>query len=226
MTMLSPLDRLLMDYAAGRLSAPESLVVAAHLTINTEARRKVSQYEAFGGRLMCETEPAPVRAECLSNVLTRIGTAPPAVREVSAPPACGLAPDVPVPPAIRTLIAGVCRRLETDGWTRVTPGFSKMELRLASEPRPAQRLRLMRLDPGQGAPRHAHRGTEITLVLQGSFSDETGRYGPGDILIIADPRLVHQPVAAAEGCVCLTLTEAPLRFEEPMRRIMNAFWRV
>ena len=36
---------------------------------------------------------------------------------------------------------------------------------------------------GTAVPDHGHRGTELTLVLQGAFRDETDRFGPGDVEI-------------------------------------------
>lgn len=219
---LSPLDMLLMNYAAGSLTPQESLLVAAHITLNAEARRKVSRYEALGGKLMCEAEPAELHDECLNATLSRIDKTAPASQQQKA--ACNTASDLRIPEAVYALISSFCLSDRRD-WSTVTRGFSKMDLRLC--PMPTQkRLRLVKMDPGASAPRHSHPGTEVTVVLQGSYTDHTGRYNKGDIVIITDPRLIHQPVASEDGCVCLTLTEAPLRFQDPFQRFMNAFWRV
>jgi putative transcriptional regulator len=218
---VSQLDMLLMNYAAGSLAPQESLIVAAHLTLNAEARRKVSRYEAAGGRLMCETEPAAMDDGCLTATLSRIEKKPPVPvqkREASA------APDLNIPAAVYALISGFCLS-DPRCWSQVSRGFAKMDLRLC--PAPTQkRLRLIKLEPKTAAPPHSHPRTEITVVLHGSFRDQTGQYKKGDIVIINDPRFIHQPVATDEGCVCLTLTEAPLRFQDPFQRFMNAFWRV
>ncbi len=45
------------------------------------------------------------------------------------------------------------------------------------------RARLIRLKAGRGVPRHTHGGSELTVVLEGSFSDETGHYARGDLAI-------------------------------------------
>ncbi|TAL30577.1 MAG: hypothetical protein EPN97_12235 [Alphaproteobacteria bacterium] len=217
---LSPLDLLLMNYATGSLSQQESLLVAAHLTLNPEARRRVARYEAEGGRMMCETTPSPVRDECLNATLSRIGKAP----VKPAPAATPCAPDLHIPAAIYALISGFCVS-DPRQWSRVTPGFAKMELRLCPAPT-RKRLRLMKLEPRSATPPHSHPGRETTVVLEGSFRDHTGQYKKGDIIIVDDPRFVHQPLAGDNGCVCLTLTEAPLRFQDPFQRFMNAFWRV
>ena len=48
--------------------------------------------------------------------------------------------------------------------------------------------RLLYIPAGQAVPDHGHRGTELTLVLQGAFRDATDRFGPGDVEI-ADRRV-------------------------------------
>ncbi|MEM6850922.1 MAG: cupin domain-containing protein, partial [Pseudomonadota bacterium] len=71
---------------------------------------------------------------------------------------------------------------------------------------------LLRIQPGFGAPRHTHEGAEITLVVRGAFSDETGRYGPGDVSI-ASQAVTHRPIAEeGETCYALSVTDAPLAF--------------
>ncbi|NIQ14264.1 MAG: transcriptional regulator, partial [Candidatus Dadabacteria bacterium] len=51
---------------------------------------------------------------------------------------------------------------------------------------------------------HGHKGTEITVVLKGSFSDANGIYQQGDFLL-KEPGDVHQPIASQDSdCLCLT----------------------
>ena len=75
-------------------------------------------------------------------------------------------------------------------------------------------------------PDHGHRGTELTLVLQGAFRDEVDRFGPGDLEIATD-ELEHTPVAE-EGapCICLAATDAPLRFRGLMPRLLQPLFRI
>ena len=63
-------------------------------------------------------------------------------------------------------------------------------------------------------------------MLQGAFRDETGRFGRGD-LEDADPTLEHQPVAeAGEDCICLAVTDAPLRFKALIPRLLQPLFRI
>jgi len=51
------------------------------------------------------------------------------------------------------------------------------------------------------------------------FADDSGRFARGDVET-ADADLVHQPVAEpGEDCICLAVTDAPLRFRSPLARL-------
>jgi len=86
--------------------------------------------------------------------------------------------------------------------------------------------RLLYIPAGQAVPDHSHNGLELTLVLQGSFSDETGRFCVGDVEI-GDEDLEHTPIAdAGEACICLAATDSPLRFNAIMPRLLQPLFRI
>jgi len=88
------------------------------------------------------------------------------------------------------------------------------------------RARLLYIPGGQAVPDHGHRGTELTLVLQGAFRDATDRFGPGDVEI-ANEELEHTPPAeAGPPCICLAATDAPLRFNSMMPRLLQPLFRI
>lgn len=83
--------------------------------------------------------------------------------------------------------------------------------------------RLLYIPAGQAVPEHGHRGLELTLVLAGSFLDGEVIFTRGD-LEIADDALEHTPIAGAEApCICLAVTDAPLRFKSWLPRLVQAF---
>jgi putative transcriptional regulator len=87
------------------------------------------------------------------------------------------------------------------------------------------RTRLIRLRAGRAVPRHPHGGQELTVVLEGAFHDGIGAYAVGD-LAIADPHVEHQPRALGdEDCLCLAVTDAPLRLTGRFSRFLNPFLR-
>jgi putative transcriptional regulator len=90
----------------------------------------------------------------------------------------------------------------------------------------AASARLLYIPAGQSVPDHGHRGMELTLVLQGAFRDDTDRFGVGD-LEIASEELEHTPVAeAGQDCICLAATDAPLRFNALIPRLLQPFFRI
>ncbi len=58
-------------------------------------------------------------------------------------------------------------------------------------------------------------------MLEGGFSDAYGHYLAGDVSV-ADSEVTHQPVADDDGdCICLAVTDAPLRFTGPLGSLIN-----
>lgn len=87
-------------------------------------------------------------------------------------------------------------------------------------------LRLLYIPGGRAMPEHGHHGLEMTLVLQGSFSDDEGLFGPGDVEIGHDA-LEHTPIATpGVDCICLAATDAPLRFKSLVPRLFQPFFRI
>ncbi len=58
-------------------------------------------------------------------------------------------------------------------------------------------------------------------MLKGSFSDISGRFGPGDFEE-TDESVDHQPIAdPGEDCICLAVTDAPLKFKSRIVRMIQ-----
>lgn len=221
---LTPIEMLLMQYATGTLSPYESLVVVAHLSLNPKAREKVSQYEAVGGNAIKDVPPAQLQSGCLEKVLEKIDACDKTAKACPDKKKREMPQDLGIPASVYALLCGACLE-DPRCWSKFSTGVSAIDLKVCSSEPVHRRLCLMRLDPRQSTPQHAHAGREITLVLEGGFTDVSGHYDQGDILIINDPRYTHSPKADSSGCLCLTLTEAPLRFRNPLERFLHAFLR-
>jgi putative transcriptional regulator len=85
------------------------------------------------------------------------------------------------------------------------------------------KARLLYIPASSKVPDHGHRGLELTLVLAGSFYDEGAWFRRGDVEE-ADATVEHQPVAGPEeACICLAVTDAPLRFRSLIPRLAQPF---
>ena len=96
-------------------------------------------------------------------------------------------------------------------WSPFHPGVSVRWLYQTGQGGPAAAL--LRYEPGAGVPRHEHLGHEHVLILQGSQSDERGRY-PCGTLVVNKPGSSHK-VTSEDGCVVLIIWERGVRFLEP-----------
>jgi putative transcriptional regulator len=78
---------------------------------------------------------------------------------------------------------------------------------------------LLHIEPGGGVPEHTHKGFELTLLLEGSFSDEHGDYVKGDFIML-DGSHQHHPFSK-EGCLCYTVANDALHFTQGINKLLN-----
>lgn len=205
-------DRLLMAYAAGTLPEAFSLVLATHLSLCDECRARLGEYEALGGQVLERSDLAMAEGS-LEACLARIeGLAP-----VARPQPRRAQGVFPAP--LAKYVGGGPEKVK---WRPLGMGVRQAILPTAR----GATARLLYIPAGQAVPDHGHRGTELTLVLQGAFADSTDRFGRGD-LEIADEDLEHTPIAeAGEDCICLAATDAPLRFNALIPRLLQPVFRI
>lgn len=211
-------DDLLLRYASGHLPEAQSLVIATHLALCPICRARVAEYEALGGALVEDLDPVPVAEDALAAVLARLDE-PDHARDAAVlrPKAPLSQADLLVPRPLRDYLGISLGELS---WRRLMPGLEEADIEVGPE---SARARLMRVESGKGMPRHSHEGEEMTLVLSGAYRDESGCYRRGD-LQIADPEIDHRPVAdEGEPCICLVVTDAPLKLTGPFGRLLNPF---
>jgi putative transcriptional regulator len=198
-----PSDATLFAYGGGSLNEGHALAVATHLALCPACRNKVEEIEAVGGSLLDEITPVTMADDSLARAMNMLGNreTKSTVQRVVATPHLGA---LTVPEPLRSYVAA------SDGWKTLAPGIRHMALLPRSED--GENTFLLRVAPGMSLPRHGHNGSELTIVLSGSFSDELGRFGPGDFAE-TDDAINHQPLAdSSDECVCLIAVRGLLRF--------------
>ena len=78
---------------------------------------------------------------------------------------------------------------------------------------------LLHIQPGGGVPEHTHKGFELTVLLAGSFHDESGEYVKGDFIML-DSSHQHHPVST-NGCLCYTVANDALHFTQGINKLLN-----
>ncbi len=204
---------LMMAYSAGTLPEAFNLIVATHLSLCIPCRAEAESYDALGGEILESSEMSALSDSCLSEVLGMICEDP-------APETATTPEEDPVFPA--PLMDYVGGRLEDVNWRPVGMGVKQAILATS----PEATARLLYIPAGTAVPDHGHRGTELTLVLKGAFADAGGRFARGDIEI-ATEETDHMPIAdMAEDCICLAVTDAPLRFKGLLPRLAQPFLKI
>ncbi len=202
-------DPILAAYAAGNLPHAFAMVVATHVSMCDDCRSALAAHQAVGGAVLDQAEARTLSSGLRANVLAQLD---------------GPAKAEPIferngifPGPVNAALKG-----QPPKWKTLGMGVRQMILSADK----ASSARLLYIPAGQAVPDHSHGGLELTLVLQGSFSDETGRYGVGDVEI-GDEDLDHTPVAdAGPPCICLAATDAPLRFKALMPRLLQPLFRI
>jgi putative transcriptional regulator len=211
-----PSSDLILDYATGAMREAWSLAIATHLSLCPDCRRNVAGMEALGGQLLDTAAPAPLAAGALDAVMARLDWAP--TKPDAPPPSRHQYVNRRVlPEPLRRYVGGDVGDLK---WQRLGLGAYQFLIPTGESGATA---RLLRIPAGLAVPAHTHRGLELTLILSGAFSDTTGMYRRGD-LQEADENLSHQPHAApGQDCICLAVTDAPLKFSSLAARLVQPF---
>jgi putative transcriptional regulator len=206
-------DEWIAAYAAGSLSEGRSLFVAAHLAFLPDARRMVATAEAIGGALLEELPPESMAPDALASTLARLDET------------VALAPGKPHAPARSAILPAPLQNwlgcdVDDLKWGPLGPGMRKAILWRGGH---GERLWMLRAKPGIRIPRHGHNGIELTLVLSGSLTDQRGTFRRGDVEEMDSKDLHGLNVGPEEECICLAITEGPVRFEGLIARLIQPF---
>ena len=207
-------DALLMGYSAGTLPEAFNLVVATHISMCDDCRAALAEFDAVGGEVMMASNDTEMAEDSLEATLAMIaqGDMPETIHQAPAV-------DHVFPAPLRDYVRGDADAVK---WRRIGGGVSQMVLKSSKD----ATVRLLKIPAGTAVPDHGHRGTELTLVLQGAFADDHDRFGTGDIEV-ANEDMVHTPVAeAGVDCICLTATDAPLQFSQFLPRVAQRLFRI
>lgn len=210
-------DAFLIDYASGSLSEGWSLAVASHLALCPECRGRLSAMEGAAGALLDKAGDsgnedeswARFKAGAINIKAEEIR--PVVVKNTSA---------AVLPEPLRSYLGGDLADLK---WRALGRGAYQI---LIDTKDPGTQVRLLRIPAGKPVPEHTHEGRELTLVLAGSFRDGDDLFARGDIEE-ADGDLLHTPTATdGEDCICLAVTEAPLKFSSWIVRLMQPILKI
>lgn len=207
---LATIDNLLARYVSGTLPLPVNCVVQAHLELKADNRDFVDSLEEIAGGIVDSLTPVGLSrsAERLEAIM--------AVPDHDDPQSAAKPTNALLPASLASLVP---YDLDSIPWRTKMPGYKECALGVID----GCDVNLLWIRAGRKMPSHTHEGSEITLVLDGAFADSRGRYGRGDIAL-ADDEVDHRPIAEADRpCICLAITDAPLRLTGSYSQLFSDF---
>jgi putative transcriptional regulator len=205
---IDTIDSLLARYVAGTLPTPARVLVEAHLELKPKNRIKVANLESMAGLELMDIDPVPLsnRDAMLAAVLA--SAAPEAsTRDVGGS-------ERVFPKALYDFVGFDANEVP---WRTRMPGFKEYDIGEIE----GCHVNLFWIKPGRTVPAHTHEGSEISLVLDGAFSDARGHYGRGDISV-ADDSVDHRPNAdMGRPCIGLAVMDAPLKLTGSFRQLIG-----
>ena len=210
-------DELLLDYASGSLSESWSLAVATHMALCPACRKRLAVMEMAGGAMLNDIQPDKQdKADADWQVMKKLLRAEAVPVPVAKPAQINVSDMAGVlPEPLRSYVGG---DVDTLKWRKLGPGAYQFPIVTGDK---RAKVRLLRIPAGKPVPEHTHGGRELTVVLAGSFRDGTDVFYRGDFEE-ADEDLMHQPIAnEGEDCICLAVTDAPLKFKSWLVRLVQ-----
>ena len=209
-----PYGELLAAYSAGSLPLSQALCISAHLEHCYSCTRKLQRLNRVGTELMQQLTPSKASDELKNRLLEQLDSL-----EAETPKHESARVDPSIPRCLRQFVDSSYGDLR---WKRVSADIHSVELCRDSN---GAKVELLKIKPGGTATTHTHLGDEYTVILEGSFSDESGLYRKGDF-VVKDKNDKHTPVATRDSeCICLAVTEGPIQFTGPISRLLNPFIR-
>lgn len=211
-------DDFLIDYASGSLSEGWSLAVASHLALCPECRQRLYTMEGAAGALLDKAGESASEDDAWARFKAR--TIDIKVEEIKPAAVTTAKSKAVLPEPLRSYLGGDLGELK---WRALGRGAYQI---LIDTKDPETQVRLLRIPAGKPVPEHTHEGRELTLVLAGSFRDGDDLFARGDIEE-ADGDLLHTPTATdGEDCICLAVTEAPLKFSSWIVRLVQPILKI
>ena len=216
MIKFHPDENYLTEYSAGSLSTAQSICIATHLEYCNHCQQFIDMLNNIGGSLFDNISDTSVSDDVLDILMNRIKSEHVDKDIEFHRQQPDTKTDLPV------IINRLVKRNDKLNWKKLTSSLQVARLATGQD---QFEVSLHNIKAGGRVAEHDHKGTEITVVLKGSFSDANGVYQQGDFLL-KEPGQVHRPIASQDtDCLCLTAVDMPVQFTG-IASILNPFLRV
>ena len=212
---LHPSTEMLEKFVSGDLSVGVNLAISAHVEMCEHCKSEIQEIESRAAEHWAESATAEAidyEADP-SNIIENI-VAQPQFKEVDIEESAVGSIHM-LDRSVR--LPKVLAKAASEGlvWKQLGAGISQADVKIDDE----AHCSFLYMKPGSQTPVHKHQGTETTLVLDGSMSDELGEYNKSDFILRTNND-THQP-RTEEGCLCFSVLDSPLTFTKGLARLLN-----
>lgn len=202
-------------FAAGTIDSAEGLCIASHVQQCADCRHQIKQLETVGETFFMQPSALSVTKGAKENALKAIRQAKQVKSMRKTPRTSSSVP--------RVLSKWIPNGYDELDWQTITREISTFDL---TKNKKGPKVSLLKVKAGARMPHHRHSGKEITVILQGSFSDEDGIYSEGDYLV-RETHENHSPIASKDkDCICLTLLDGPIELTGFFSKLLNPILRL
>ncbi|MFT6989785.1 MAG: putative transcriptional regulator [Paraglaciecola sp.] len=207
----------LQAFSAGNCNPAMALMISAHVDMCPQCRHDCIDIQA---ELASDLFSQPLQAEPLDSqyleMMSNITSLP--VANTEAPEAINTSIELDgkffeLPRTLRRHVKN------TGNWSRLVDKLWQAPVDFGD----IGKANFIYMEKGGRVPEHTHKGTEMTLVVDGQYGDGIAEYDYGDFTIMNDQHK-HLPHSEADdGCLVFTIVDQPLHFTSGIARLLNPF---
>lgn len=202
------------EYATGTLSPAKHVMLACQREISSAVADRVAFQEEIAARMLEDGKAQALSPLFMGNVLAALPAQEGKSAPIMADPANGLAPK-----SLRHMLGHGLKDMK---WKSLVPGVAVHDILGNRKTKDGDRLYLLKAKGGMKMPDHSHNGEEWTLILTGSYSTGDRHFTRGD-LHIEDETETHAPhIDEGEDCICLVMTQGPLKMQGWLPKIVQS----
>tara|TARA_Y100000766_G_C18875139_1_gene590402 strand:- start:170 stop:877 length:708 start_codon:yes stop_codon:yes gene_type:complete len=217
---LHPSKEMLENFVSGDLSVGVNLAISAHIEMCDQCKSAIQEIEL-------QTADQWTNAESSNSAVYQADTASMIDSIIATPQLKEPIEEESEVGSIHMLdrsvkLPKVLAKAASEGlvWKQLGAGISQADVKIDE----AAHCSFLYMKPGSQTPVHKHQGTETTLVLDGSMTDELGEYEKSDFILRTDHD-THQP-RTEDGCLCFSVLDSPLTFTKGLARLLNPINRL
>ena len=198
------------EYAAGNLSPAKHAVVACQSEICEEVSSRVAFQEQIAASMIEQVQTKALSPLFMGNVLANL--------PLQDAPSSDTDYKNNAPETLKHLLGCGLDKIK---WKSLIPGVAVHDVLGDRHNKTGDRLYLLKAKGGMQMPNHGHNGEEWTLILKGSYNVGDKTFARGDLHIEGDDEIHSPHINEGEDCICLVMTQGPLKMQGLVPRLLQ-----